>query len=323
MLIGSAGVPNVTLQAVYRNQQKTKKIWIYKKEIFIMKKVIASVLSAALALSLVACGGSSAPASSAAPAAPAASSEAAEPIVVKVAASATPHAEILEGAVAAILAEQGITLDVDVFDDYVQPNNVVEEGEYFANYFQHTPYLDSFNADNGTHLVSAVSVHYEPYAVYAGKTKAIADLANGAQIAVPNDPSNEARALQLLAAAGIIELDPNAGLSATKLDITANPLNVEIVEMEAAQLPRTLADVDLAVINGNYAKEADLTPAKDGLFVEASDSDFAQTYANILCVREDNLDSDVTKALVEAITSEAVRDFITSTYADGSVLAIF
>lgn len=288
-----------------------------------MKKVIASVLSAALALSLVACGGSSAPASSQAAAAPASSEAAAEPIVVKVAASATPHAEILEGAVAPILAEQGITLDVDVFDDYVQPNNVVEEGEYYANYFQHTPYLDSFNADNGTHLVSAVSVHYEPYAIYAGKTKTIAELTEGAQIAVPNDPSNEARALQLLAAAEIIELDPNAGLSATKLDIVNNPLNVDIVEMEAAQLPRTLADVDLAVINGNYAKEADLTPAKDGLFVEASDSDFAQTYANILCVREDNLDSDLTKALVDAITSEAVRDFISSTYADGSVLAIF
>lgn len=289
-----------------------------------MKKVIASVLSAALALSLVACGGSAPASSAAAPAAPAASSEAAaEPIVVKVAASATPHAEILEGAVAPILAEQGIELKVVVFDDYVQPNNVVEEGEYYANYFQHTPYLDSFNADSGTHLVSAVSVHYEPYAVYAGKTASIADLADGAQIAVPNDPSNEARALQLLAAAGIITLDPNAGLSATKLDITENPLNVEIVEMEAAQLPRTLADVDLAVINGNYAKEAGLTPAKDGLFVEASDSDFAQTYANILCVREDNLNTELTKTLVEAITSEEVRDFITTTYADGSVLAIF
>ena len=289
-----------------------------------MKKVIASVLSAALALSLVACGGSSAPASSAPAASEAASSEAApETVTVKVAASATPHAEILEGAVAPILAEQGITLEVDVFDDYIQPNNVVEEGEYYANYFQHTPYLDSFNAENGTHLVSVASVHYEPYAIYAGKTAALDDLAEGAQIAVPNDPSNEARALQLLAAAGIITLDPEAGLSATKLDITENPLNVEIVEMEAAQLPRTLADVDLAVINGNYAKEADLTPAEDGLFVEASDSDFAQTYANILCVREDNADSDLTKALVAAITSEAVRDFISATYADGSVLAIF
>lgn len=295
-----------------------------------MKKFIAILLAAVLALSLVACG-ASAPASSAAPASSEAAESAEAPAAedslagttIKVAASATPHAEILENAVKPILEEQGITLVVDIFDDYIQPNNVVEEGEYDANYFQHTPYLDSFNSENGTHLVSAVSVHYEPYALYAGKTAAIEDLKEGAQIAVPNDPSNEARALQLLAAAGIITLDENAGLAATKLDITENPLNIDIVEMEAAQLPRTLQDVDMAVINGNYAKEAGLTPSENGLYVEASDSDFAQTYANILCVREDALDSAVTKALVEAITSEAVKAYIAEAYADGSVLAIF
>ena len=242
---------------------------------------------------------------------------------IKVAASATPHAEILEGAVVPLLAAADITVQVDIFDDYIQPNNVVEEGEYDANYFQHKPYLDSFNEDNGTHLASAVAVHYEPFALYGGKTAAIDALADGAQIAVPNDPSNEARALQLLAAAGLLTLDPEAGLDATKLDITENPLNLDIVEMEAAQLPLQLASVDMAVINGNYAKQAGLTPANDGLYVEASDSDFAQLYANILCVKEDNLDTDVTKALVAALTSEATRTYIEETYSDGSVLAVF
>ena len=302
-----------------------------------MKKIVSSVLAGALAFSLTACGGSAAssaaPASSAAAssAAPAASaSQAAEltgdgydasvdyaalaGTTVKIAASATPHAEILENAVAPILQAAGITLQVDVFDDYIQPNNVVEEGEYYANYFQHTPYLDSFNAENGTHLVSVAAVHYEPYALYGGKTASLDELADGAQIAVTNDPSNEARALQLLA---------DAGLSATQLDITANPKNLKIVEMEAAQLPRALQDVDMAVINGNYAKEAGLSPAENGLYVEAADSECAQTYANILAVAEQNKDADLTKALVAAITSQAVKDYISTAYSDGSVLCIF
>lgn len=307
-----------------------------------MKKIVSSVLAGALAFSLTACGGSAA--SSAAPASSAASgaasaSQAAEltgdgydasvdyaalaGTTVKIAASATPHAEILENAVAPILQAAGITLQVDVFDDYIQPNNVVEEGEYYANYFQHTPYLDSFNAENGTHLVSVAAVHYEPYALYGGKTASLNELADGAQIAVTNDPSNEARALQLLADAGLIELDANAGLSATQLDITANPKNLKIVEMEAAQLPRALQDVDMAVINGNYAKEAGLSPAENGLYVEAADSECAQTYANILAVAEQNKDADLTKALVAAITSQAVKDYISTTYSDGSVLCIF
>lgn len=311
-----------------------------------MKKIVSSVLAGALAFSLTACGGSAAssaaPASSAAAssAAPAASaSQAAEltgdgydasvdyaalaGTTVKIAASATPHAEILENAVAPILQAADITLQVDVFDDYIQPNNVVEEGEYYANYFQHTPYLDSFNAENGTHLVSVAAVHYEPYALYGGKTASLDELADGAQIAVTNDPSNEARALQLLADAGLIELDADAGLSATQLDITANPKNLKIVEMEAAQLPRALQDVDMAVINGNYAKEAGLSPAENGLYVEAADSECAQTYANVLVVAEQNKDADLTKALVAAITSQAVKDYISTTYSDGSVLCIF
>lgn len=311
-----------------------------------MKKIVSSVLAGALALSLAACGSSTASSAPAA-SAPAASSEAASSAAsqtadftgdgydasvdysalagttVKVAASATPHAEILNDVVAPILEAAGITLQVDVFDDYIQPNNVVEEGEYYANYFQHTPYLDSFNEENGTHLVSVAAVHYEPYALYAGKTASIDELADGAQIAVTNDPSNEARALQLLAAAGLIELDPDAGLNATQLDITSNPKNLKIVEMEAAQLPRTLQDVDMAVINGNYAKEAGLSPAEDGLYVEAADSEFAQTYANVLVVAEQNKDTDLTKALVAAITSQAVKDYIGTAYADGSVLCIF
>ena len=310
-----------------------------------MKKIVSSVLAGALALSLTACGSSAASSSAPAAASSAAASTGASSAAsaeltgdgydasvdyaalagttVKIAASATPHAEILNDAVAPILEAAGITLQVDVFDDYIQPNNVVEEGEYYANYFQHTPYLDSFNEENGTHLVSVAAVHYEPYALYGGKTASIDELADGAQIAVTNDPSNEARALQLLDAAGLIELDPNAGLNATQLDITSNPKNLKIVEMEAAQLPRTLQDVDMAVINGNYAKEAGLTPAKDGLYVEAADSEFAQTYANVLVVKEDNKDTDLTKALVAAITSQAVKDYIETTYADGSVQCIF
>ena len=313
-----------------------------------MKKIVSSVLAGALALSLTACGGSAASSAAPAAASSAAASEAASSAAaseaadftgdgydasvdyaalagttLKIAASATPHAEILNDAVAPILEAAGITLQVDVFDDYIQPNNVVEEGEYYANYFQHTPYLDSFNEENGTHLVSVAAVHYEPYALYAGKTASIDELADGAQIAVTNDPSNEARALQLLAAAGLIELDPEAGLNATQLDITSNPKNLKIVEMEAAQLPRTLQDVDMAVINGNYAKEAGLSPAEDGLYVEAADSEFAQTYANIVAVAEENKDADLTKALVAAITSQAVKDYIAATYADGSVLCIY
>ena len=295
-----------------------------------MKKLISAVLAGALALSLAACGStaaSSAAASSEAASSEAVSSEAAAETnelagtTLKVAASPVPHAEILSVA-KDILAEQGITLEIIEYTDYVQPNMVTESGEVDANYFQHTPYLDSFNEENGTHLVSVGAIHYEPFGLFAGKTATLDELADGAQIAVPNDTTNEARALQLLAAQGIITLKEGAGLTATKNDIAENPHNVDIVEMEAAQLPRTLADVDFAVINGNYAAEAGLNAAADALDVEDASSEAAQTFANILVVKEGNEANPAIQALLAALQSEQVKAYIDENYA-GAVVAIF
>ena len=300
-----------------------------------MKKLLSTVLAGALALSLAACGStasSSAAASSEAASSEAVSSEAVSSeaaaetndlagTTIKVAASPVPHAEIL-GVAKDILAEQGITLEIIEYTDYVQPNLVTESGEVDANYFQHTPYLDSFNEENGTHLVSVGAIHYEPFGLFAGKTATLDELADGAKIAVPNDTTNEARALQLLAAQGIITLKEGAGLTATKNDIAENPHNVDIVEMEAAQLPRTLADVDFAVINGNYAAEAGLNAATDALAVEDASSEAAQTFANILVVKEGNEDNPAIQALLAALQSEQVKNFIDETYS-GAVVAIF
>ena len=297
-----------------------------------MKKLLSTVLAGALALSLAACGStassaaSSEAASSEAVSSEAVSSEAAETndlagTTLKVAASPVPHAEIL-GVAKDILAEQGITLEIIEYTDYVQPNMVTESGEVDANYFQHTPYLDSFNEENGTHLVSVGAIHYEPFGLFAGKTATLDELADGAKIAVPNDTTNEARALQLLAAQGIITLKEGAGLTATKNDIAENPHNVDIVEMEAAQLPRTLADVDFAVINGNYAAEAGLNAATDALAVEDASSEAAQTFANILVVKEGNEENPAIQALLAALQSEQVKNFIDETYS-GAVVAIF
>ena len=298
-----------------------------------MKKLLSTVLAGALALSLAACGStassaaSSEAASSEAVSSEAVSSEAAAETnelagtTLKVAASPVPHAEIL-GVAKDILAEQGITLEIIEYTDYVQPNMVTESGEVDANYFQHTPYLDSFNEENGTHLVSVGAIHYEPFGLFAGKTASLDELADGAKIAVPNDTTNEARALQLLAAQGIITLKEGAGLTATKNDIAENPHNVDIVEMEAAQLPRTLADVDFAVINGNYAAEAGLNAATDALAVEDASSEAAQTFANILVVKEGNEDNPAIQALLAALQSEQVKNFIDETYS-GAVVAIF
>ncbi len=239
---------------------------------------------------------------------------------IKVAASPTPHAEILEIA-KGILAQKDITLDIVEFTDYIQPNLVTESGEVDANYFQHQPYLDDFNAENGTHLVSVATIHYEPFGMYAGKTASIDELADGATIAVPNDGTNEGRALQLLAQEGLITLTEDAGLTATVLDIVDNPKNLKIEELEAAQLPRALSSVDMAVINGNYALDAGLQ-VSDAVAVEAADSLAADTYGNVLVVKEGNEDTDATKALVAALESEAVRNFINSTY-NGSVVPKF
>ena len=221
-----------------------------------------------------------------------------------------------------VLAEQGIDLEVVEFSDYVQPNLVTENGEVDANYFQHTPYLDSFNEENGTHLVSVGAVHYEPFGIYPGKSSDLANIADGATIAVPNDTTNEARALQLLAAQGLITVRDGAGLTATVNDITENPHNVKIEEIEAAQLPRTVQDVDFAVINGNYAIEAGFSVGKDALATEDASSEAAQTYANVLVVKEGNESDPAIQALYAALTSDKVKEYINSTY-DGAVVPIF
>ena len=231
---------------------------------------------------------------------------------IKIGASVTPHAEILEIA-KEILAEDGYTLEIVEYNDYILPNTATESGELDANYFQHQPYLTNFNEENGTHLVSVAAIHYEPFGIYAGKTKSIADLADGASIAIPNDGTNEARALYLLQAQGLITLNEGVGFTATILDIKSNPKNLAISEIEAAQLARSLQDVDMAIINGNYAIEAGLKVA-DALAVEDKNSEAAQTYANIVAVKEGNENSEAIKALVNALKSERVKKFINDTY---------
>ena len=298
--------------------------------------VAVAAFGAVLALGLAGCGGSgssssgggeatdsSAPAESSAAAEPAA--EPAELTTITVAAVPTPHAEILNDVCAPILAEQGYELVVKEFTDYVLPNTATDQDEVDANYFQHVPYLDNFNAEQGTHLVSIVAVHYEPFGLYAGKDKSLTsldDLPEGAQVAVPNDPTNEARALLLLQDAGLITLDESAGLAATKADIVENPRNLDIIELEAAQTALSLQDVDIAAINSNYALEAGLNVATDAIVTESADSEAAQTYANVLVVKEGNENNPGIQALAAALNSDAVRDYINNTY-EGAVLPIF
>lgn len=240
--------------------------------------------------------------------------------VIKVGATPTPHAEILR-IIEDDLAEQGYTLEVVEYNDYIIPNNATESGELDANYFQHQPYLDDFNAENGTHLVSVAGVHFEPFGIYAGKTTSLDALAEGAVVAVPNDTTNEARALLLLEAQGLITLKEGAGMTATVADIVENPLNLEIKELEAAQVARTVNDVDIACINGNYAAEAGYK-VSDALATESADSLAAQTYVNIVVVKEGNEESEKIKALVEAILSDEVKEYIDGQY-DGGVVPVF
>ena len=270
-----------------------------------MKKILATVLALALCLSL----GAAALADD-------------ETVTLKVGASPTPHAEILEFA-KDILAEQGIELDIVEYTDYVQPNLAVESGDLDANYFQHTPYLNTFNDENDTHLVSVGLVHYEPFGIYPGKTASLDELEDGAQIAIPNDGSNETRALLLLQQEGLLTLKEgiDASSNATKLDIAENPHNFEIVEQEAAQLPLSLEDVDIAVINGNYALDAGLNAGTDALAVEDASGEGATTYANILCVKEGNETNEAIQALLDALQSDEVAEYIAETY-EGAVVAI-
>ena len=237
---------------------------------------------------------------------------------IKIGACVTPHAEVL-AEIKDNLAEKGYELEVVEYNDYVLPNTALEDGELDANYFQHQPYLDDFNAENGTHIVGVADVHFEPMSVYAGKSTSLENVADGATVAVPNDTTNEARALLLLEAQGLITLKEDAGVKATVLDITENPHNLEIKELEAAQVAKSIQDVDFAVINGNYAIEAGLT---EPLAVEASDSLAAETYANIIAVREGDEDTEKTKALVEAVLSDEVRDYINDNY-QGAVVPVF
>ncbi len=242
-------------------------------------------------------------------------------LVLRVAASSTPHAEIL-AQVKDDLAEEGIELQVTEYGDYVIPNTAVEDGDEDVNYFQHQPYLDQFNAENGTHLVSVAAIHYEPLGVYPGKTKSIAELPDGALIGVPNDATNEARALQLLQAQGLITIKEDAGLNATPNDIVDNPKNLEFKELEAAMLPNVTSEMDLAVINGNFALQAGFSSAADALALEDAQSEAAQTFANVIVVKEGNENEEAVRKLVDALKSDEVRDYINETYS-GNVQPIF
>ena len=288
------------------------------------QKILALVLALVLSLSLAACAAKTETAASTETASTeTASDETASDAVeskgtITVAASPTPHAEILAQA-APILAAEGWTLEVKEFQDYVQPNNVVESGEFDANYFQHIPYLENFNEEQGTHLVNAGGIHYEPFGIYPGTKSSLDDIAEGDTIAVPNDTTNEARALLLLQDNGILKLKDGAGLTATVLDIEENPYNVEILELEAAQVPRVKDEVAYVVLNGNYALDAGFSVAKDALAYEKSDSDAAKTYVNVIAVKEGNENSEKILALVGALKSDAIRQYINDTY-DGAVV---
>ena len=292
-----------------------------------MKKIIALILTLAAVFSFAACGSTSAPAATTAPAAdateaPAATTELAEIIV---GATSVPHAEILEQ-VKAPLEEAGYKLNIVVYDDYVLPNQALAEGTLDANYFQHRPYLESYNASNGTDLVSAALIHYEPFGIYGNGVSSIADVPDGATILIPADDSNGTRALLLLQQEGLIELPADASLETgvTTLDIVDDHgYNVQAVQADT--VPAQLKNSDegtIAVINGNYALQAGYSVAKDALAVENTDSQAAQTYANVIACRAGDENSEKIQALVKALQSDAVRQFITDTY-DGSVVALF
>ena len=272
------------------------------------RKLLAVILASALAMAFLAgCGSKEAE-----------TTDNADDKKITVAASATPHSEILEQA-KPLLEEKGYTLEVTVFDDYVQPNEVVESGEFDSNYFQHIPYLDSFNEEKGTHLVNAGGIHYEPFGIYPGTKKSLDEIADGDTIAVPNDTTNEARALLLLQDNGIITLKEGVGLEATVNDIAENPKNIQIQELEAAQVSRVTGEVPFVVLNGNYALEAGYSVAKDALAYEKADSEAAKTYVNVIAVKEGNEGLDKIKALVDVLKSDDIKKFINEKY-DGAVI---
>lgn len=280
--------------------------------------IVLAAVAAVLALALTGCG---AAASSSAASASGSAAASSDDKTITVAASPTPHAQILTEAVKPLLEKEGYTLVVKEFNDYVLPNTATEEGEVDANYFQHEPYLKTFNEENKTHLVSVAAVHYEPFGLYAGKTSSLSALADGATVAVPNDTTNEARALLLLEQEGLIKLKSGAGVTATVADIVENPKNLQIKELEAATIPNVLKDVDIAAINSNYALGANLSVSKDALAVEDPNGTAAQTYKNIVVVREGNQDTEKTKALVKAIQDASIAEYINKSF-DGAVLPV-
>ena len=293
------------------------------------RRLIVLALALCLVLGLAACGGNNTANNGAANNSTAGnntadnasdSGDTADGKVITVGATPAPHAEILEVA-KEVLAEEGYTLDIVEFDDYIMPNDAVEEGELDANYFQHITYMNQFNEDNGYHLVSVGSIHYEPFGLYAGKTASIEELADGAQVAIPNDATNGGRALLLLEQEGLITMKEGAGITATVNDIVDNPKNLEIVELEARLLPDSLKDVDLAVINGNYAIDAGLK-ISDALAIESAEGEAATAYANVLTVKEGNENDEGVQALLAALESDEVRTFIEETY-DGAVVPLF
>ena len=308
-----------------------------REEQFMKRQFIAAVIGAALTAGVLAgCGSSTETTASTAASSTAAASEASSETsaaadtsseaasdtsavaslgTITVAASQTPHSEILAQA-KPILAQEGWDLEVTVFEDYVQPNNVVESGDFDANYFQHVNYLNSFNEENGTHLVVATNgkIHYEPFGIYGGTKKSLDEIADGDAIAIPNDTTNEARALLLLQQEGLITLNDGVGVNATRNDIKDNPYNLEIVEVEAAQVPKQLPSVAFGVINGNYALENGLSVADDALATESADGDAIQQYVNIIAVKDGNQDEDKIKALTDVLHSDAIEKYINDTY---------
>ena len=266
-----------------------------------MKKVLSLILAGVLALSITSCGGSKS-----------------DDKTITVAATSAPHAEVLEQC-KPLLKEKGYDLEIKVVDDYITPNTATEDGEVDANYFQHINYLNNFNKENGTHLVNIASIHYEPFGVYSSKIKSLSELKDGDSIAVPNDPTNEARALLLLAENGVIKLADGVGINATKKDIVENKKNIQINEMEAALLPSVLDEVTCAVINGNYAISAGLKIA-DAIATEDSNSlAIKQEYVNVLVVKEGNENLPKIQALKEVLTSDTIADYITNNYAGAVV----
>ena len=271
------------------------------------KRVLAVVLTGVLALaSLAGCGSAQAKESTK------------NEKVIKIAASATPHAEVLEQA-KPILEKQGIKLEITVFDDYVLPMTTVESGELDANYAVHVPYLESFNQEQGTHLANAGGIHYEPFGIYPGTKASLNDVADGDVIAIPNDTTNEARALLLLQDNGLITLKEDAGLTATVNDITSNPKNLKLQELEAAQVARVRSEVAYVVLNGNYALEAGLSVGKDSIAYESSTSTAAKTYVNIIAVKEGRENDEAIQALVTVLKSDEIKKFINEKY-DGAVV---